>query len=155
MKLNKAQKKAMLNLAYSETNPIKPHEAAVISSILKIHTGEHFWRFQKHVFCGGCRKELNVLDYFLSSLKHHSPEFILGEICPDFKIDGTCDHEADAITVDKVDIVKHESRITCMSCGYENKSEVGAYKLYVHPGCKGYVIRMGENKYKELSKKLP
>jgi hypothetical protein len=80
-------------------NPIRPHEAAIVSSILRIHTGEHFWRFQKHVYYPGCRRELTTLDYFLSGLKHHTVDFILKQICPDYEQHGTCDHEADAISV--------------------------------------------------------
>ena len=82
LKLSVTEKKHFLNEVYKETNPIKPHEAEIISSILKIHIGEHYWRFQKHLFCKACGKELNVLDYFLSGLKHHSVDFINKQICP-------------------------------------------------------------------------
>lgn len=139
IELNAKQKKKYLNQVYKLTNPIKPHEAEIISSILRIHTGEHFWRFQKHVFCGGCRRELTVLDYFLTGLQHHDVEFILKQVCPDYEEHGTCDHEADAINVDKIEVVDHAMPVMCTQCGFLNN---GDYKLYVHPGCKGYMIRL-------------
>jgi hypothetical protein len=150
MKLTEPQKKQFLNVVYGHTNPIRPHEAAIVSSILRIHTGEHFWRFQKHVYCPGCRRELTTLDYFLSGLKHHTVDFILKQICPDYEQHGTCDHEADAINVDKIDIVPHGIQIDCIACGGVYESLL--YDLYVHPGCKGYVIRLSQAKYDAILK---
>ncbi len=46
LEMSSAEKNRFMKEVYKETNPTKPHEAEIISSILKIHTGEHFWRFQ-------------------------------------------------------------------------------------------------------------
>ena len=150
LELSDNEEKDLLKHVYKHTNAIKPHEAEIISSLLKIHTGEHHWRFQRHIFCEGCHRELTVLDYFLSSLKHHSINFILKEVCPDFEKDGTCDHEADSISVDRVDVVEHGMEISCVNCGVTRPG----YELYLHPGCKGYVIRMPERKYNEIKEEM-
>ena len=150
MKLTEPQKNNSLMSYIGTPNPIRPHEAAIVSSILRIHTGEHFWRFQKHVYCPGCRRELTTLDYFLSGLKHHTVDFILKQICPDYEQHGTCDHEADAINVDKIDIVPHGIQIDCIACGGVYESAL--YELYAHPGCKGYVIRLSQAKYDAILK---
>lgn len=137
-----------LDVLYNHTNPIKPHEAAIVSSILRIHTGEHFWRFEKQLYCPGCRRELTVLDYFLTALRHHSVDFIIKEICPDYEVGGTCDHEADAINVDRIDLVEHPIAINCTACG--GVFERQQYVIYSHPGCKGNILRMPATTFDRL-----
>ncbi|WP_320202820.1 hypothetical protein [Agrobacterium rosae] len=146
--LSEIEKKNLLYAVYGETNPIKAYEAKIISSILTIHTGEYFWRFQKGIFCKNCRRELTALDYLLSAFKSHSVEFIVKQICPEYEETGECDHEADAITVERIDVVERGTTITCVNCGTDDVSPT--YDLYAHPGCKGYTIRMSPEMYNML-----
>ena len=165
---------------YSITNPIKPHEAEVISSVLGHKFGQHAWRFRKNHFCEGCSREMSALDYFFSALRQHSVAFINRQVMGNPE-EGVIDYIGNQFEVRidqiKVEIAYHALDIMCLNCGTVNYGidpeleqagggSGGGYVryFYVHPGCGGsntpkcmnvtQIVRIGEASYDKLIHQL-
>lgn len=157
--VTKQQALAIIDQMYCETNPIKPHEAEIIGDILQNKERHHLWRFKRHVFCGGCRRELTVLDMFLSGLKFHSPQFISDYLYKGMNTGGgrIVYKDGDALTIQ---VFKHGLPVSCIVCGVSHDeagpiSDCGIY-FYQRPGGgTKLTISMSELVYKNLLKKIP
>lgn len=132
----------------TETNPASTYEIGVLNTITGFHKTAGEWRFQKGISCEKCRRELTILDYFLTGIQHHSLDGIKKFICPDFQSKSNCNHHIDPELVDRYEIADHANPIICVNCGHLNAMN---HKLYSHPGCKGMVIRMPKETYEKFA----
>jgi hypothetical protein len=92
---------------------------------------------------------LSILDYFLSGILHHPIKFIRSEVCEDTPHDEECVVDIDPQTIDRIEVTDTPMSIRCTNCGTMKNSPM--YRLYVHPGCGGGVVRMPSFHYQLLS----
>lgn len=175
--LTEADKLRLVEYVYANTNPVRAHEAGIISSILGHKFGQHVWRVRKNHFCDGCRREMTVLDYFLTALQMHSVEFINRSIFGEFELEeeSPVGLQLDVRAAEsRIDIATHALDVLCAVCGtlnhgVEPDSTGGGPRyvryLYGHPGCGGgsntprcerlvQVLRIGDQTYSAIAAKL-
>jgi len=125
--LTSDQKQRFFEAVNRRTLPIRPHEATIVRDILQASFPQDGWRSLQHVFCNGCRRELTPLDYFLTSIRHHSPDFLRNQI----ETRRASNEERHSI-----EIVDHPISITCSNCGLSRDLSNNASEciyLYRHP----------------------
>lgn len=178
MELEGKNKAKFVEYIYSITNPVRAHEAAIISSILGFKMGQHLWRFRKNHFCGGCNRELTALDYFLSALRTHSVDFLRTEVLGDIRAEDADRVEFQfetSLSNTRIEIARHTLNTVCVVCGFENPGNdpndpssamSGRCDIYFykHPGPGGgnpptqqgvnQTIRVGAGSFDAIVKKL-
>jgi len=159
MSISKEAALRIVKYVHAETNPMKPQEAEIIGNILQNHEKHELWRFKRHVFCQGCRRELSVLDMFLSGLKFHGPQFF-----SDFIYKGLNTQGGEIIYTDNseltIQVFKHGLPITCVVCGVVHGEGVVSplgcdYYSYERPGgLTDVTISMSASVYQALQTKI-
>jgi hypothetical protein len=153
--LTKERASEFVRIMYEITNPIKPHEAKTIKSILQTKNHQNGWRFKNHNFCRGCGRELTVLDMFLSGLEHHSAKYIHDYLYEGAPGGGEIIYEDGENPT--IQVFKHGLRVTCVSCGVisgdadSSKCDLYFYKRPRRPVC---VISMSVYWYNKIMTEL-
>lgn len=127
---NEPTLKQVWEFVKSETNPATDYEIGIMNAILGTNIPKEGWRFRKNVHCGGCKRELTILDYFLTGIQHHSVHGVKEFVSP-----GEGDLKMLAFQIDtdnlvKFDIADHPNPIGCVSCGHVTPMR---HEVYGHP----------------------
>lgn len=128
------------NLVAKYTMETKPHELAIIQSVLGMKCDPDEWRFVSGVSCT-CGRKISNLDYFFSAVGFHGRDFIvkMSSLERDDKI--------------YFEITDHHISIKCLDCGAVdeeiaeplacNKPNCSSY-FYPHTGGGIYNVRLSQ-----------